>query len=169
MPCTTGGFPDETVSWMATAVCCLEYVRARIIRRRFGAPPVDPDVEPISRRTGFTQTGPTHFIRIVKPTLAEIADGEMGHVELRDGPLRRQGFRVIAWHATAEEGELITEAPAVLRRELTSVVPPFGAKLLMRAVIAREGVSIAFRGETEFLCSIGCESGYDDQQTAREE
>ncbi|TKS58753.1 MAG: hypothetical protein EWM73_03420 [Nitrospira sp.] len=133
------------------AIRCLEGLCARSGRWRFGAPSIDPDVEPITRRTGFPQTGPADFLRKVEPTLTEIAHGKMGQVQLRDGPLRRQGLRLIARHATAEEGELIAEGPAVLRRELAGVVPPFGAKLIMRSVIAREGVSIAFRGDPEFL------------------
>ncbi len=93
----------------------------------------------------------------------------MGQVQVCDSPLRRQGFRLFARHATAEEGEFIAEWPTVLRRDLAGVVPPFGAKLLMRPVIAREGVSIAFRGEAEFLCSIGCEPRHNYHQTTRKE
>ena len=69
------------------ALRCLEGLSVGSGRWRFGAPTIDPDVEPINRRTGLAQTGPAHFVRIVKPTLAEIAHGEMGQVQVRDGPL----------------------------------------------------------------------------------
>ena len=39
----------------------------------------------------------------------------------------------------------------------------------MRPVIAREGISIAFRGDSELLCRIGRKSWHDDQQTTRKE
>ena len=64
---------------------------------------------------------------------------------------------------------MIAEWPAVLRRELACVVPPFGAKLLMCPVIARERIAIAFRGAPEFPGGISRESWHDDQQTARQE
>ena len=69
------------------AIRCVEGLCARGGRWRFGAPPIDPDVELITRRSGLAQTGPADFFRIVKTTLAEITHGEMGQVQLRDGPL----------------------------------------------------------------------------------
>jgi hypothetical protein len=39
----------------------------------------------------------------------------------------------------------------------------------MRPVIALKGISIAFLGDSEFLCRIGRESGNNGQQTARKE
>jgi hypothetical protein len=36
-------------------------------------------------------------------------------------------------------------------------------------MIAREGIAIAFRRDSEFLCRIGGKSWHDDQKTAREE
>src|SRR6267378_7405545 len=69
------------------ALRCLEGLCGRSGRWRFGAPSIDPDVETIMRRAGLAQTGPAHFVRIVKPALAEIAHGEMGQVQVRDGPL----------------------------------------------------------------------------------
>ena len=88
---------------------------------------------------------------------------------MRDGPLRRQSSRLLARHAATEEGEFIAEWPTVLRRDLTGVVPPFGAKFFMRSVVARKCISIAFRGKTEFLCRIACESWHNDRQTTRKE
>src|SRR5262245_3254137 len=151
------------------AFSCLDCLCVWSGQWRFYAPLIDPDVETLTCCAGLTQTGPAHFVCIVKPALAEIAHGKMGQVEVRDGPLRRQGFRLFARHATAEEGEFIAEWPAVLCRDLAGVVPPFGAKLFMRPVIARKGVVIAFCGEPEFLCSIGGESWHNDQQTASQD
>ena len=151
------------------AIRCLKCLSVGSGHRRFGAPPIDPDVEMVLCRTSFTQAGSAHFVRIVKPALAEIADGEMGQVQVRDGPLRRQGLRLIARHATAEEGELIAERPAILRGDLAGVVPPFGAKLLMRPVVARERISIAFRGKAELLRGLDCEPWNNDRQTTQKE
>lgn len=134
--------------------------------RRFGAPSIDPDVEAIMIRTGFAQTSPADFFRIVKPALAEIAHGKMGQVELRDGPLGREGFHRRARQATAEKGELIAEGPTVLRRELACVVPPFGAEGLMRSVVARKGIAIALCGDAEFRREICREARHDQQQAA---
>src|SRR6185503_2105104 len=83
------------------AVRCMEGLRAGSGQWRFRAPAIDPDIEPITRRTGFAQTGPAHFLRIVKTALTKIAHGEMGQVQVSDGPLLRQGLRLLARHATA--------------------------------------------------------------------
>ena len=62
------------------ALCGLEDLCVWGGRRRFGAPPIDPGVEPIGCRTGLAQAGSAHLVRIVKCALAEIADGKVGHV-----------------------------------------------------------------------------------------
>ena len=151
------------------AIRCLECLSVGSGHRRFGAPSIDPDMEMVLCRTSFAQTGSAHFVRIVKPAIAEIADGEMGQVQVRDGPLRRQGLRLIARHATAEEGELIAERPAGLRRDLAGVVPPFGAKFFVRPMIARERISIAFRGKAELLRGLDREPWNNDRQTTQKE
>ena len=128
VPCTTSGFPGSNCELDGkVAVRCLEsLVSGRLWR--FVAPPIDPDVKRLVSAPALPKPARLILSRIVKPAVAEIAHGKMGQVELCDGPFRRQGFRLIARHATAKEGELIAEWPAVFRRDLAGVVPPFGAK-----------------------------------------
>src|SRR5687767_10763955 len=149
------------------ALRCLEDLSVRSGRRRFDTPPIDPDVEMVLRRTGLPQAGPALLVRIMKPTIAEIAHSKMSQVQVCNSPLRRQGFCLFAWHAATKEGEFIAEWPSILRRDLAGVVPPFGAILFMRPMIARECVSIAFRGETKLFCRIGCKHRHHYHQTTR--
>ncbi len=150
-------------------ICSLEGLGVWPGSRRFGAPAIDPDMEAIGIRTGLAQTGPADFFRIMKTALAEIAHGEMGQVELGDGPLRREGSYLLLRHAPAEEGELIAERAAVFCRELPRVVPPFRAKGFMRSVIAWKGIAVAFRGDGEFLCPVVREPRQGHEQTACQE
>ena len=91
----------------------------------------------------------------MESSVFEIAHGKVGQVELCHRPFRRQSFDLLSRHAATKKGELIAELAAVFRGEVSGVVPPFGAESVMRAVIARKLVAIAFRRKPEFLGAIG--------------
>src|SRR6185436_13161675 len=70
-------------------------------------------------------------------------------IQLCDGPFRGQCLDLILRDSAAKERELIAEGAAVFRREVSCVVPPFGAECIVRAVVAWELVAIPFSCLTE--------------------
>src|SRR5215475_2455570 len=107
-------------------------------------------MEPIRLGTGFTQARSADLFSIMELCPAQVADRKVRKVQLSDGPLRWESFDLLARDAAAKEGQLVAERAPVLGREVACVVPPFGSKVVVGAMIARELVLVARGGRAKF-------------------
>jgi hypothetical protein len=135
---------------------CAKLLCEWVSHRRFGAPLIDPGMEPIPLGTGFAQSGPADVFGIVEAFSGEVADRKVREIELRDGPVRGQRLDLVTRDAAAKERQLVAERSPVLRREVAGVIPPFGPKVVMRTMIARKNIFVARRGQTKLLNRIRC-------------
>src|SRR6185295_17379768 len=107
-------------------------------------PAIDPHVQPSGLCTGFSQPGPAEFLSIQKPVFLHIGKCGMSKVQMPDGPSRRiaASFRMI--DRSAKERELVTEVMPVGRGQMTCVIPPFGAEVIVRTMILRKDIGISW-------------------------
>src|SRR5690242_3674933 len=87
--------------------------------------------------------GPIRSFRMIKLPSVEVAQTEMGEIEIPQFP--GSSLRRIAANSLPEESQLKSKPVAIRRFQISSVVPPFGLIARMIEVIARELVAIAWQ------------------------
>ncbi len=101
-----------------------------------------PVVDPHAERRGFGPGKPRcaapEALEGVKPARRAVRQPEVGHVELARPPRARVGVegRVRRGHGDAEKRQLEAVGPSVVGAEVAGVVPPLGAEIRVRAVVA---------------------------------
>src|SRR5688572_22422406 len=96
-------------------------------------PVVIPDVVLIRFRSGEPGPASGEFLAEAITPAGGVADGEMSHVQIANGPARRIGRRVV--DADTEEGDLVAEPAAVCRLHVAGVVPPLDLVVRMTGMI----------------------------------
>ena len=114
-------------------------------------------MEPIPIGTGSPQSGPADVFGKIELFTGEVADCKMREVQLGDGPPRRECFHLVARDAAAKERQLVAKRASVFGREVSRVVPPFGPKVVVGTMIARENIFVARHSQAKFLNWICCE------------
>src|SRR5574341_1156598 len=113
-------------------------------------PVTDPDVELVPARPRLPQAATTQAFEELEGLSRNVRDGEVGHVQVLCRPSGRVGL--CPGQAASEERYLVAVLVAVPRPQVTGVVPPFGAILVVGEVIAREGEPVPGQGLTKPRC-----------------
>jgi hypothetical protein len=91
------------------------------------------------------RSGTIGLLGLIKPPTIEIAESQMGQVEILNVPRGR--LRTITIHRLAKTTQFEAEEMAVSRREIARVIPPLRLKIGMVEMVARELVMIAGQGD----------------------
>jgi len=96
----------------------------------------------------------------------------MCEVEMTDGPLRRERVNRMRIDASAKKSDLKAETAAIGRLQMPRVIPPFGPKFVVGAVVARKLIQVSRRCHAETLIAgLAGRSGSieDDSRTPEQD
>src|SRR5712664_510685 len=102
--------------------------------------PIPETTEGFAHR-GDAWAGTIGAFRMIELTAIQIAQSEMREVEILHVPSR--GLSGITADGLPEESQFESEPPAVNRFQISGVVPPFGLKIRMIEMVAREFVAVS--------------------------
>src|SRR5712664_2465326 len=104
--------------------------------------PIDvPDAAEGLVHCGDARAGSIRSFRMIKLSAIQIAQSEMREVEILHVP--SSGLSGITADGLPEESQFESEPPAVNRFQISGVVPPFGLKIRMIEMVAREFVAVS--------------------------
>ena len=102
------------------------------------APVLVRDAEAVLARESRSDTRAVHLLRESERSRGCVREREMREEEVTRGEGGGAGSLRSVFDARSEERELVAEPPAGRRLELARDVPPFHARVVVRAVVAGE-------------------------------
>ena len=103
-------------------------------------------MQPVGLRAGLSETFATEFVGKKESIAFEVGEGEVGQIELLNRPLRGVSPDLFRWNASPEKGELKSKLPASGGREMAGVIPPFGTKPFVGAMVFRKCLPVTGLG-----------------------